>query len=195
LVISSTTIETIKRVADSILLVFSQLQQIEIVPIPVFFNSIYKFWLNIQYSMPEDEKPKSDLSQQYLANERTFLAWVRTCIALIGLGFIISKFSFFLIEFRMIFQNYAIDSSTKLSNNNLQSSIDDPLSSLIGIGIVILSCVLILFALKNYRDTFKAINVRDYKPKNTTIYITTAIIIALTLIMVVYLLYISNSQI
>ena len=145
--------------------------------------------------MPEDEKPKSDLSQQYLANERTFLAWVRTCIALIGLGFIISKFSFFLIEFRMIFQNYAIDSSTKLSNNNLQSSIDDPLSSLIGIGIVILSCVLILFALKNYRDTFKAINVRDYKPKNTTIYITTAIIITLTLIMVVYLLYISNSQI
>ena len=145
--------------------------------------------------MPEDEKPKSDLSQQYLANERTFLAWVRTCIALIGLGFIISKFSFFLVEFRMIFQNYVIDSSAKLSNNNLQSSINDPLSSLIGIGIVILSFVLILFALKNYRDTFKAINVRDYKPKNTTIYITTAIIITLTLIMVVYLLYISNNQI
>jgi putative membrane protein len=145
--------------------------------------------------MPEDEKPKSDLSQQYLANERTFLAWVRTCIALIGLGFIISKFSFFLVEFRMIFQNYVIDSSTQLSNNNLRSSIDDSLSPLIGIGIVILSVVLILFALKNYRDTFKAINARAYKPKNTTIYITTAIIITLTLIMVVYLLYISNSQI
>ena len=77
--------------------------------------------------MPEDEKPKSDLSKQYLENEKNFLAWVRTCLALIGLGFIISKFSFFLIEFPMILQNYVINSSTKLSNNNLQSSINDPL--------------------------------------------------------------------
>jgi putative membrane protein len=68
-----------------------------------------------------NNKPKSDLSQQYLANERTFLAWVRTCIALIGLGFIISKFSFFLVEFRLIFQNYIVDSSKLSVNNNSQS--------------------------------------------------------------------------
>ncbi|HET9805368.1 MAG: DUF202 domain-containing protein [Deltaproteobacteria bacterium] len=30
-----------------------------------------------------NNKQKSNLSQQYLANERTFLAWARICIALI----------------------------------------------------------------------------------------------------------------
>ncbi len=32
----------------------------------------------------------------HLANERTFLAWIRTGIALIGFGFVIAKFALFL---------------------------------------------------------------------------------------------------
>ncbi|VFJ14479.1 YidH family protein [Candidatus Nitrosocosmicus franklandus] len=56
-----------------------------------------------------DDKRKTDRSQQYLANERTFLSWVRTSIALIGLGFIISKFGYFLTEFRIIIYRYSVD--------------------------------------------------------------------------------------
>lgn len=33
---------------------------------------------------------------EYLANERTFLAWVRTSIAIISLGFVVAKFSLWL---------------------------------------------------------------------------------------------------
>ncbi|WP_246263864.1 YidH family protein [Metallosphaera tengchongensis] len=32
----------------------------------------------------------------HMANERTFLAWIRTGVALIGFGFVIAKFSIFL---------------------------------------------------------------------------------------------------
>jgi uncharacterized membrane protein YidH (DUF202 family) len=36
--------------------------------------------------------------QQQLANDRTLLAWVRTAIALAGLGFVVARFGLFLRE-------------------------------------------------------------------------------------------------
>jgi inner membrane protein YidH len=35
----------------------------------------------------------------HLANERTFLAWIRTSLAIIGLGFVMAKFSVWLRQF------------------------------------------------------------------------------------------------
>ena len=38
---------------------------------------------------------------EYLANERTFLAWIRTSIAVITLGFVVAKFGVWLRELAM----------------------------------------------------------------------------------------------
>jgi putative membrane protein len=38
----------------------------------------------------------------YLAAERTFLAWVRTSLALMGFGFVIARFALFLRELRSV---------------------------------------------------------------------------------------------
>lgn len=143
--------------------------------------------------MPKDEKPKSENSQTYLANERTFLAWIRTCIALIGLGFIVAKFSFFIEEFNIIILRYLPRSGPAgLSNINSQSLMDHE-SSLIGTGIIILSIILVLFALKNYCDTDREIRSGIYLPKHMIMYITVAIFVTLSSSMILYLLYISNS--
>jgi putative membrane protein len=40
--------------------------------------------------------------KEYLANERTFLAWIRTSIALIGLGALVVKFAYVLIGVVMV---------------------------------------------------------------------------------------------
>lgn len=45
----------------------------------------------------EEQRPRVD-TQGHLANERTLLAWVRTAIAIIGLGFVISRFDLFIRE-------------------------------------------------------------------------------------------------
>lgn len=49
----------------------------------------------------EHEKGKLDpdkIESEILANERTFLAWVRTSIAVISLGFVIARFSLWMRE-------------------------------------------------------------------------------------------------
>jgi len=35
---------------------------------------------------------------EYLANERTFLAWIRTSVAVVSLGFVLARFSVWLRE-------------------------------------------------------------------------------------------------
>lgn len=86
----------------------------------------------------EDRKP--DCSTQHLANERTFLAWVRTCIALMGLGFVVARFSLFLREFSIITKNQTIP-----SNLPSQSS-----STILGMSMIGLGILLIIYALINY---------------------------------------------
>ena len=42
--------------------------------------------------------PESTRAREHLANERTLLAWVRTAVALMGLGFVVARFGLFLRE-------------------------------------------------------------------------------------------------
>ena len=45
--------------------------------------------------VPVGEKPAADL-RDYLAEERTFLAWIRTGLTLMGFGFVVARFGLFL---------------------------------------------------------------------------------------------------
>ena len=44
---------------------------------------------------PVGERPAADL-RDYLAEERTFLAWIRTGLTLMGFGFVVARFGLFL---------------------------------------------------------------------------------------------------
>jgi inner membrane protein YidH len=141
--------------------------------------------------MSKDEKIKSNYLQQSLANERTFLAWVRTCIALIGLGFIIAKFGLFIEELNLVLSQ-PVSEITKIPITTMQSkllAVDT--SSLVGIGIVIISIVLILFALRNYYNISKEIRYDKYTPKHTIMYTTVIVFIAISLAIIFYLYNIS----
>jgi len=47
-------------------------------------------------TQPVAPGPESTRAREHLANERTLLAWVRTAVALMGLGFVVARFGLFL---------------------------------------------------------------------------------------------------
>ena len=130
--------------------------------------------------MFDDEEDSSERLQQYLANQRTFLSWVRTSIALIGLGFAIERFSLFLQQFRLI--------ANPDTTGNAASATAHDYSALVGIGMIIMGTGLIVYALKNYLESNKTIASGKYMPKNAIIYTASATIIGLGIVMIIFLI-------
>ena len=54
---------------------------------PLSSNAAAKSPPSTPRDIPDDKE-----ATEHLANERTFLAWVRTSIAIVSLGFVVAKF-------------------------------------------------------------------------------------------------------
>lgn len=91
---------------------------------------------------------ESKYVQQHLANERTFLAWIRSAIAMIGLGYIAVKLHF-------VFPRKEYDFFAKT----------------IGIISVVIGLTTILFATFDYFRKGKAINSQTFIPTTSSVWI------------------------
>jgi len=93
--------------------------------------------------------PGSPHVTEHLANERTLLAWVRTSIGLIALGFVVSRFGLYLRELAP-----GTSSAPPATHH----------SALIGVSLVALGILLALLALRQYRTTQRQIEAGSYRP-------------------------------
>jgi putative membrane protein len=115
--------------------------------------------------------------QEYLANERTFLAWLRTCIAIIALGFVVSRFGLFLREFGIAVKNGTL------------TDISAHYTSSLGMVLVFIGMGFAIYALKNYLHTNKAIESGTYVPKNSIIYSVVIGLVIFGVVIVAYLIF------
>lgn len=111
----------------------------------------------------------------HLANERTYLAWVRTGIGIMAFGFVVVKFSLFVKQIGFVLQ-------TKITSPS------HGYSALIGIILVALGALSILFAFLQYRRTEKQLRTGTYKPTTLLTTLLTGVIFLISILLIAYLL-------
>jgi putative membrane protein len=140
--------------------------------------------------LPTSHDNSGSRTTQFLANERTFLAWLRTCIAIIGLGFVVARFSLFLREFGFIMTREGNNAATSTQQQDLVS-VHSP-SSILGLGMVALGVILAAFAFYNYKRAHRTIEGGGaYVSRHSIMYVATIGLIAFGVIVIVYLFLVS----
>lgn len=118
-----------------------------------------------------------DRQREHQANERTFLAWLRTSLALMGFGFALTRFSLFLRQFQVVAAHQAPEARSIFNSENL------------GLSLVIFGIVVIGLAAWHYNQVFWQIERGDYRPNRMMIWMTTAAVIALGVLSLPVLLW------
>ncbi len=124
----------------------------------------------------ESEKSqKTSGPADHLANERTFLAWIRTSIALMGFGFVIVKFALFVRQISIV-----LDKKEVVQGKNY--------SAIIGIIMVSMGAIVTTLAYLRYRNIEKQLNNNAYFPSKLLSVIVTFSIVVGSILLVLYLL-------
>jgi len=111
----------------------------------------------------------------HLANERTFLAWMRTSIGIMGFGFIVVKFSMFIKHIMLLVEGQITIS--EVSN-----------SGIIGVLLVFIGVLTAIMALINYKRIKRQLQTGNYSSSNplTTFLTVGMVVISVILIWFLY---------
>lgn len=105
-------------------------------------------------------------AQQHLANERTYLAWLRTAISVVGVGFLATSLHFTVGQVRHPFI--------------------DLLSVLLGITAGVLGIVIIILTTRTYHEKRKQIEAEQFMPTNRYITVLSLLLVVFIVLILVY---------
>lgn len=126
--------------------------------------------------MKEEISSDHPYAREHLANERTLLAWIRTCIGIMAFGFVVVKFSLFVTQFSLIL--------------GTPTPVESPpgLSSAIGISLVAFGAILLLLAYLKFKHAEKQIKQETFKTSSGLILGLTVIVFIISILLLIYLI-------
>jgi inner membrane protein YidH len=110
----------------------------------------------------------------HLANERTFLAWIRTSISIIVFGFVVARFGITLRQFLRMQGNTGHESGMSLA---------------IGVGFIGMGVFMALVSSARYRTTMNQLNAGDFQPAGTIVTVLGVIAALFGTVLAAYLIY------
>ena len=126
--------------------------------------------------MSQVDAPKLDRQREHQANERTFLAWLRTSIALMSFGFVIARFGLFLREMGLVVAGQEPPLRAVINSQN------------VGVALIVLGVAATVGAAWRYEQVYGQIERGDFKPTRRWVWLVTAIVFALSVLIVPFLL-------
>ncbi len=115
---------------------------------------------------PTPARPEGRV-RDHLANERTFLAWVRTALGLIGIGFVLARMGVFLRQLAMM--------ATTGPRREFRGSHEFLIT---GVVFLILGTALCIAANRLYDRARRAIDANQYEPPRHAVLILTVLVAA-----------------
>ena len=123
--------------------------------------------------------PKQSIKAgDHLANERTFLAWIRTSISIIVFGFVVAKFGITLRQFLRLQGQAARESGLSLA---------------IGVGFMAMGVFMALVALVRYRVILRRLELDELEPARGIIVFLGLVTAAFGAILAIYLVLNAHS--
>ena len=116
-------------------------------------------------------------ASDHLANERTFLAWIRTSISITVFGFVVAKFGITLREF------------LHMQGNSSQSG----MSLVIGVGFMVMGIFMAVVSSVRYRTTMRRLETGQFQPAGAIVYALGAVAAIFGIILAAYLIYTSKT--
>ena len=123
---------------------------------------------------------KSRNRRVHMANERTFLAWIRTSIGIMAFGFVVEKFAFFM-------KNLSSFLGKSIAHESTASSVG--YSSIFGIVLVAFGALMGVLAFIRYKKVEREIDEDTYRPSLLLDILLTMLILGMGIFFVIYMIY------
>jgi putative membrane protein len=119
--------------------------------------------------------PASKFENELLANERTFLAWLRTSIAVMSLGFVVARFGLWLRELAL-----QVNPNVPLQRTGL--------SLPLGEGMIGFGALLTLLAAWRYHVVNRAIERGEIKSDPRMVSLVTIVVVVSAIVLIMYMM-------